>query len=52
MYNFPMDNVPVLFEIDPASRRELTGILSGFRLGYNESEDNGLIDTEAARNNA
>ena len=45
-----MDNVLVLFETDPAFRQELTGILSGFRVIFNESEKTASIDAEIAKN--
>jgi phosphoglycerate dehydrogenase-like enzyme len=45
-----MDNVLVLFKTDDAFRRELSGILNGYRIIFNESDETGSIDTEAAAN--
>ncbi|MCL2374078.1 MAG: D-2-hydroxyacid dehydrogenase [Treponema sp.] len=43
-----MDNALVLFESDPDFREELTGILSGYNVIFNESENTDLIDAQAA----
>ena len=46
-----MDNVLVLFETDPAFRRELEAVFgSGYRIIFNEKEDTGSIDAETAGN--
>jgi len=47
-----MDNALVLFESDPDFRKELEGILSGYKVIFNESEDTGSIDAETAGNAA
>jgi len=43
-----MDNVLVLFETDPAFRKELEGVFSGYKIIFNESEDSNSIDAAVA----
>jgi len=45
-----MDNVLVLFETNSAFQKELSGILSGYRVIFNESDDTSSIDAETAEN--
>ena len=45
-----MDNALVLFESDPGFRKELEGILSGYKITFNESDNTDSIDAETAGN--
>ena len=43
-----MDNVLVIYPTKPEFREELSSILSGYRIIFNESEDSSLIDAQTA----
>jgi len=45
-----MDNALVLFKSDPDFRTELEGILDGYKVIFNESENTDSIDPKAAEN--
>ena len=45
-----MDNALILFKTDPDFRKEIEGILTGYKIIFNESDNTDSIDAETAEN--